>query len=287
MAAAYGIRVVLDDSVEHKNLRFDLENVTYAEAMSVLMSMAHVFAVPLDETSVLVAKDDATDRQRLERQLEETIDVPGSTTEQLNELVNVVRNVFDVKQATVQAGAGSIVVRAPEAVLGPLNRTIEGLIEATGEVMLEVKMYEVEKTGTSNIGTTLPTQFTIFNVDAAANSIVNSNQALVQQGLAQGLILHTDSNLIDRLGADRGGPGAEQPRNQPDRSLRRRPHADRHLRVDQHHVEPGSEFQRHPSARRCADARRRPPGGDLPRGNPLPDRHLDLHHRPVDRGLRT
>ncbi len=199
VAAAYGIRVVLDDSVEHKNLRFDLENVTYAEAMSVLMSMAHVFAVPLDETSVLVAKDDATDRQRLERQLEETIDVPGSTNEQLNELVNVVRNVFDVKQATVQAGAGSILVRAPEAILGPLNKTIEGLIESPGEVLLEVKMVEVEKTGTSNIGTTLPTQFTIFNVDAAANSIVNSNQALVQQGLAQGLILNTDTNLIIAL----------------------------------------------------------------------------------------
>jgi type II secretory pathway component GspD/PulD (secretin) len=199
VASAYGIRVIVDDSVEHKNLRFNLENVTYDQAMTVLMSMAHVFAVPLDETSVLVAKDDAGDRQRLERQLEETIDVPGSTSEQLNELANVVRNVFDVKQATVQTGAGTILVRAPEVVLGPLNKTIEGLIESPGEVLLEVKMVEVNKTATSDVGTTLPTQFTIFNVDAAATSIVNSNQALVQQGIAQGLILNTDSNLVVAL----------------------------------------------------------------------------------------
>jgi len=142
VASAYGIRAIIDDSVEHKNLRFDLENVTYDQAMAVLMAMAHVFAVPVDETSVLVAKDDASDRQRLERQLEETIDVPGSTNEQLNELANVVRNVFDVKQATVQTGGGTILVRAPEAVLGPLNKTIEGLIESPGEVLLEVKMVE-------------------------------------------------------------------------------------------------------------------------------------------------
>ena len=199
VASAYGIRAIIDDSVEHKNLRFDLENVTYDQAMAVLMSMAHVFAVPVDETSVLVAKDDASDRQRLERQLEETIDVPGSTNEQLNELANVVRNVFDVKQATVQTGGGTILVRAPEAVLGPLNKTIEGLIESPGEVLLEVKMVEVNKTRTTDIGTTLPTQFTIFNVDAAATSIVNSNQALVQQGIAQGLILNTDSNLVVAL----------------------------------------------------------------------------------------
>ncbi len=282
VASAYGIRAIIDDSVEHKNLRFDLENVTYDQAMAVLMSMAHVFAVPVDETSVLVAKDDASDRQRLERQLEETIDVPGSTNEQLNELAQVVRNVFDVKQATVQTGAGTILVRAPEAVLGPLNKTIEGLIESPGEVLLEVKMVEVNKTRTTDIGTTLPTQFTIFNVDAAATSIVNSNQAL---GATRNRT-RPDSEHRQQPGrcleTDRGRPGPKQSGDEPDWSLRRRPPPDRHLCFDQPDAEPELEFQRQPGARRCADAHRGPPGGDLPRRDPLPHHHLDVHHRPVD-----
>jgi Flp pilus assembly secretin CpaC len=127
--------------------------------------------------------------------LEETIEVPGSTQDQLNELVNVIRNIFDVHQATVQAGQGSILLRAPEAVMGPLNQTVEGLLESTGEVMVEVKMYEINKTRTTNIGTALPSQFTAFNVDQAANSIVNSNQSLVQQAIAQGYVTSTTSNL--------------------------------------------------------------------------------------------
>ena len=195
VASAFGIRAVLDDSVERKDLRFNLENVNYQQAMAALMSMAHVFAVPLDETSVVIAKDDAGNRQRLQRQLEETINLPGSTTEQINELANVIRTIFEVKQATVQTTLGSIVVRAPEDVFAAMNQTIEGLIESSGEVMIEVKIYQVNTTRMLNVGATLPSQFTAFNVDQAATALVNANQTLVQQAIAQGFIKPTASNL--------------------------------------------------------------------------------------------
>ena len=195
VASAYGIRAVLDDSVESKNVRFGIENVNYQQAMSALMSMAHTFAVPIDETSILIAKDDPTDRDRLQRQLEETINLPGFTTEQINELANVIRTIFEVKQATVQTTLGSIVVRAPEDIFPPMNRTIEGLIESSGEVMIDVKIYEVNTTRGTNVGATLPSQFTAFNVDQAATALVNANQTLVQQAIAQGFISATASNL--------------------------------------------------------------------------------------------
>jgi Flp pilus assembly secretin CpaC len=163
--------------------------------MNSLMDMGHVFVVPMDETSVIVAKDVPANRARLERQLEEIINVPGSTTEQLNELANIIRNIFDVRQATVQATSGSILVRAPEDVLLAVNQTITGLTDSSSEVMVEVKVYEVSTTRSINVGATIPSQFTVFNVTQEANSIVNSNQALVQQAIAQGYITSTTSNL--------------------------------------------------------------------------------------------
>lgn len=195
VAEAYGIRAVIDDTVDQKNVRFNIENVTYPQAMDALMDMAHVFVVPLDETSVIVAKDEPPNRARLERQLEEIIPVPGSTTEQLNELANIIRNIFDVKQATVQATAGSIMVRAPEHVLLAVNQTVQGLTNSSSEVMVEVKLYEVSTTRSLNAGATIPSQFSVFNVDQAANSIVNANQTLVQQAIAQGYITSGTSNL--------------------------------------------------------------------------------------------
>jgi general secretion pathway protein D len=195
VADAYGIRASFDDSVERKELRFDLEGVDYKQAMAIAMKMTHVFAVPIDETSVLIAKDDSTNRLRLERLMEETIFVPGLTTEQIQELGNVLHTVFGIKDAIVQASLQTIVVRAPADVLGPMNRTIQDLIDGGGEVMLEVKLYEVDTTRMRNIGATIPTQAGIYNVEAAATQIVNANQTLVQQAIAQGFVPATASNI--------------------------------------------------------------------------------------------
>ena len=187
VASAYGIRAIVDDSVEQKNFSFDLENVNYGKAMDVLMEMAHVIAVPVDETSVLVAHDLPSNRLLMERLVEETIYLPGSTQEQINDMANVARNIFGVRQATAQVAAGSIVVRAPQEVLATMNRVLEDLIDATGEVMVEVKMYEVDTSRTANAGANIPTAAGIYNVDQAATALVNANQTLVQQAIAQGL----------------------------------------------------------------------------------------------------
>jgi len=195
VAAAYGIRAVVDDSVLHNQLRFDLENVTYQQAMRLLVDMTHGFAVPIDETSILFARDDGGNRGRLEPQVEETIYLPEATQDQLTNLTTMMHTIFDVRQAYAQAGSGSIVVRAPEEVLEPLNRTLEGLTESNGEVMVEVKLYEVDTSRSTNVGTTVPNQFSVFNVEQAANQIVNSNQSLVQQAIAQGYIAAGASNL--------------------------------------------------------------------------------------------
>jgi Flp pilus assembly secretin CpaC len=187
VASAYGIRAIVDNSVEQKNFSFDLENVNYARAMEVLKEMAHVIVVPVDETSVLVARDLPSNRLLMERLVEETIYLPGSTQEQINDMANVARNIFGVRQTTAQVTTGSIVVRAPQEVLAPMNRVLEDLIDATGEVMVEVKMYEVDTSRTVNAGANIPTAAGIYNVDQAATALVNANQTLVQQAIAQGL----------------------------------------------------------------------------------------------------
>jgi type II secretory pathway component GspD/PulD (secretin) len=208
VAAAYGIRAVIDDSVVPRVLDFSLEKVTYAQAMKLLKDMANVIVVPLDETSVLVARNLPSNRLLMERLVEETIFLPESTQDQINDMAGLVRTVFEVRQATAQAGSGSIVVRAPQDVLPAMNQVIEGLIDATGEVMVEVKMYEVTSTRSTNGGANIPTAAGIYNVDQAATALVNANQSLVQQAIAQGLVSATASNLT--IAAELIGSGLVQ-----------------------------------------------------------------------------
>lgn len=191
----YNIRAVFDDSVPQTPMRFDLEDATYAQSVPFLLRIAQTFAVPLDPNTVLLAKDTPENRQRLERLVQETVYVPGSTPEQMGELGNLVRTVFDIRSATVQNSAGNLVVRAPANTLNALNLTLADLIDGGAEVMIDIRLYAVDKSRTRNIGPQIPQQFGIYNVASAAQDLVNSNQTLVNQAIAQGVIPATATNI--------------------------------------------------------------------------------------------
>jgi len=198
--SAYGIHSNFDDSVQRQNLRFDLDNSPYQQAVTILLGMTHLFAVPLDANSVLIAKDTPENRQRFEHQLQETIYVPGMTNDQMDELGNVVRNVFDLpKQVTVNKGSGTLVIHAPEETLTYVNLTLADLIDGGSEVMIDLKLYSVDKTNQRNIGAQVPQQIGIYNVNSAAQNLVTANQSLVNQAIAQGLIPAGSSNITIAL----------------------------------------------------------------------------------------
>ena len=188
VTTAYGIRTIFDDSVTHQNIRFDLDDVSYEQAMHILLRMNHLFAVSMDGKTILVARDTPDNRQRLERQMEETVYVSGLTIEQMNDLGNVVRNIFEVKQATVQNTLGNLVIRAPEQTINALNLTLADLLDGSSEVLLDMKLYSVDTTHMRLTGLSLPQQIGTYNVASQAQSLVTANQTIVNQAIAQGLI---------------------------------------------------------------------------------------------------
>ncbi|HEY6412792.1 MAG TPA: hypothetical protein VIX42_03855 [Edaphobacter sp.] len=197
--SAYGIHPVFDESVKQQSIRFDLEDIPYQKASAILLQMAGLFAAPLDSRSVYIAKDTTENRQRFEHQLQETIYVPGMTNEQMGELNTVIHSVFDVKQASIQNTGGTIVIRAPEETITALNLTLADLIDGANEVMLDLKLYAVDRTRQRNVGVQLPQQIGVYSVAGAANDLVAANQSLVSQAIAQGLIPANANNVTIAL----------------------------------------------------------------------------------------
>lgn len=195
VTSSYGIRSVFDDSVDHQNIRFNLESVPYRQAVRVLFEMGGLFAVPLDSKSIIIARDTPENRQRLEHQLQETISIPGMTSQEMNDLGNVVRNVFDVNQLTVEKNLDDLVLRAPEDTLKAVNLTLSDLIDGSSQVMIELKLYAIDKTRQRNIGAQLPQQIGLYSVAGEAANIVSQNQSLVNQAIAEGLVPAGASNV--------------------------------------------------------------------------------------------
>ena len=123
--------------------------------------------------------------------------------------------------------AATLVIRAPEETLTYVNLTLADLIDGGSEVMIELQLYAVDRTNQRNIGAQLPQQIGIYNVASAAQSLVNANQTLVNQAIAQGLIPAGASNITIALALIASGSGPEHTSLQHHRLLRWRAHPNR------------------------------------------------------------
>jgi Flp pilus assembly secretin CpaC len=188
--AAYGITAFIDKSVtsvDNARVHYDQDDVSFAEARNAAELATDTFLVPLDPHRVLVALDTKENRLAFERIAQETIYLPGLTSAEMSDLGNVARNVFLVEKATVDESAHTMVVRAAQSKLKPLNLMLTELMDGRSEVMLDVDFYEVSRERTVNQGAEIPTSSNVFNVTSEVDNLITANPTLVQQIISSGL----------------------------------------------------------------------------------------------------
>ena len=193
---AYGITPSFDSSVTPKPVRFDVDYVDFQQAEQLLQLESDTFFVPLDPHRVLVAKDTKQNRLEFERLLLETFYLPGLNAQELTDVSNLARNVLDVTQVAANPGQNTLTVRGPEAKLAMLNRTLKGLMDGRSQVLLEVRIYEITRTRTVDVGVQLPQQFNAFNLNSQIQQVLNGNQSLIQQIVSSGLANANDLEAI-------------------------------------------------------------------------------------------
>ena len=193
---AYGIEASVDQSVQGIQGRFDLDSATFDQALQALSMATDSFWVPLDAHRVVVARDTRENRQLYQREELETVYLPGLAAADMTEVSNIAKNVFAIQQISMQPGSGTMTVRAPAKTLDALNATLQDLVNGHSQVMLDVKMIQLAHINERNTGVQLPQQVTAFNVYAEEQSILNANQALVQQIISSGLAAPGDTLAI-------------------------------------------------------------------------------------------
>jgi type II secretory pathway component GspD/PulD (secretin) len=186
--SAYGITAILDNSVPTKQVQLDLDHASFAEASAAAELATGTFSVALDPTHVLVAKDTRENRTKFDRLLLETIFLPGLDKTELVNTVNMVRNVFGVRQISSHADQGTVTIRANESTLRAINATVVQLYLDKPEVMLDVRIYQVNDSRQQDLGVAFPQQLNVFNVTSQLTSIIKSNQGTITELIAAGLV---------------------------------------------------------------------------------------------------
>ena len=193
---AYGISPTFDSSVKDRIIRFDADNVTFDQAARMLKLVTNTFFVPLDPKRVLIAEDTKENRTKYQRLAYETVYFPGLNNEEVTEMGQVARNVFGAERASVSASHNTLSIRAPQPELAALNGTLSEMLDGHSIIQLDVRLYDVAKTKSHNIGVILPQQTTVFNIPSELNSVISQNESLVQQIISSGLASPGDLGAI-------------------------------------------------------------------------------------------
>ncbi len=185
---AYGITAILDDSVPTKDVHIDLTDAPFAEASTAVQLSTDTFIVPLDPQHAVVAKDTPANRQKFERLLLETVFLPGVDSKDMSQAVNMIRTVFSVRQVSVRPESGTLSIRAPEATLRAVNATLARLYLDRPEVVLDVRVYQINSSFQQNLGVSFPQTLNVFNLTSELSSVISQNQSTIAQLIASGLV---------------------------------------------------------------------------------------------------
>jgi Flp pilus assembly secretin CpaC len=220
VATAYGVEATIEDSVVSRRVRFDVDNVGFYQAMQLAGAVTKTFWAPLQEKQILVAADSTENHRFYDRMGLRTFYVPdASTQQQLQDLVNVLRTVFEIKYVSSDAAKSTITVRAPQNILNPATQFMEELGSSNPEVMLDVRIFEVSHTLAHNFGLQLPTQWNLFNIPIGALGLTLAGgqdiQSLINQLIASGGINQANTTGIAALLAQLSGGNTNSIFSQP------------------------------------------------------------------------
>jgi type II secretory pathway component GspD/PulD (secretin) len=126
----------------------------------------------------------------------DSISLAGLSTNDMTEIGNIARNVFQVRQINVDAEAAALTLRGSVDTLNAFNATYHGLLEGRSQVLLDVRILQLAHNGTRNTGVQPMQTVSAFNLYAEEQSILTQNAALVQQIISSGLAAPGDTLTI-------------------------------------------------------------------------------------------
>jgi len=214
IATSYGVSAQVEDSVTSHRVTFDIDDVDFFQAMSSVQPVTKTFWTPLGEKQILIAADSPDNRRQYERLAMRTFYIPGatSTPTALNDVMNLLRNLFDLRFVTPNAGTSTLVVRGPQNTLDAATQFLAGMDSSRPQVMLDIHIYQVSHNLTRNIGVHIPNQFNMFNIPVGALAALGGQniQDLINQLISSGGINQANNTAISALLAQLQGQQNQQ-----------------------------------------------------------------------------
>jgi tetratricopeptide (TPR) repeat protein len=208
LASAYSMKVQFDDSVQARQVRFNLDNVDFFTALNLACQVSKTIWAALDSHAMLIAADNPENHKNFDRMLLQTFILPPhSTPQEVTDLVTTMRNMFDLRFVSSGQTAGTVEVRGPRYAVQACGKLLQQLSNQRPQIVLDVQVFQISHQLTRNIGVHIPNTFNLFNIPAAALAGLGGQniQDLINQIIASGGINQLGSTGLSGLLSQLGG----------------------------------------------------------------------------------
>lgn len=190
IARQFSVSVGFDENLTTKSVKFDLDDVDFYTATTWAGRMTKTFWAPLSSHAMIVANDNQEMRKQYERLSLRTFYIGNALSPaDVSDVLNALRNVFEIKNISVEPSQNAITVKAPKETLDAAADFIENVMDARPELMVDVQEYEIDTDKASQYGLVLPTSFQVFNVFSEINRVLGPDaQGVINQLKTTGTI---------------------------------------------------------------------------------------------------
>ena len=208
LSAAYGVASQFDDSMQTRQVRFNVDDVDFFTALKLACQVSKSMWAALDAHQMLIAAENVENHRQFDRMSLRTLILPPhSTPQEATDLVATMRTIFDLRFVNSGQTSDTVELRGPQPLLEACSQLLGQLSNERPQVMLDIRVYQINHQLTRNIGVHIPNTFNMFNIPAVALvGLAGQNIGdLINQLIASGGINQAGGTALSGLLAQLGG----------------------------------------------------------------------------------
>lgn len=149
IAKSFGIDVVFDESVKTMPVTLFAKDVTFEEALNLILSTSKTFYKKVGQNTILIAPDSKEKRGQYEDQF---VRVFQLTNVHAKEMADILKGTIPLNKIIVNEALNTIVIRDSEEAIDVAGKVIRANDRRPAEIILEVEILEVNRSKAERLG---------------------------------------------------------------------------------------------------------------------------------------
>lgn len=176
IAKSFGINVVFDDAVKDVQVTLFAQDVTFEQAVNLLLMTTKTFYKEIGVNTVLVAPETREKREQYEDMIIRNFALRSIAAK---EMASILKGVLGLKTILTNESLNTVIVRADRETLSLAEQIVAINDRKPAELILDVEILEVNRTKAEQIGLDIGSQITVT---------YGETDSSISKALSQGLI---------------------------------------------------------------------------------------------------